>query len=232
LVSVIPIRQLEQKIPLPDNPQITLHIAGIALAIFSILVSFCADESDVAGSYFELLTEQQGLPVKPFDPLEELRRLRRRLAARMQQEDVREEICTDTTNVSYSEPVSLGAVVNQVDCIKKSLAVLHRSRIHMKPPYKGIFRGGRKLEDQRQMPPAIPRYTEPPRGEMTETVNTVLTALGIVGIVFGILSFYRGWEGDLSLGSLVCTSGAAIVAIGISGRCLASRCDLSVTEKR
>jgi len=58
-----------------------------------------------------------------------------------------------------------------------------------------------------------------------ETVNATLTALGIVGIVFGMLSFYRGWEGDLSLGSLVCTSGAAIVAIGISGRCLASRCD-------
>ena len=56
-----------------------------------------------------------------------------------------------------------------------------------------------------------------------EMVNATLTALGVVGIVFGISSFYRGWEGDLSLGSLVCTSGMAIVAIGIGGRCLASR---------
>ena len=181
--------------------------------------------SDVASSYFELLTEQQGLPVKPFEPLEELRRLRQRLAVRMQQNGFRGEMNTATTNVPGAEPVSLGAVVQQVNHIKKSLAVLHRSRIHTKPPHMGIFRNGRKLENARQMPTAIPQYAEMPKGGMMEAVNATLTAMGIIGIVFGILSFYRGWEGDLSLGSLVCTSGAAIVAIGISGRCLASRCD-------
>jgi hypothetical protein len=149
----------------------------------------------------------------------------------MQQADVQEEICTNTVHDPHTEPVSLGAVVNQVDGIKKSLAALHRSRMHTKPPHPGNFRSGRKLENPRQMP-ALPPYTEIPKGGVIEMVNAALTALGIVGIVFGILSFYRGWESDLSLGSLVCTSGLAIVAIGISGRCLASRCDSSETEKR
>jgi len=179
----------------------------------------------VSGSYFELLTEQQGLPVKPFDPLEELRRLREGLAARMQPTEVREEIRFKTPDILYNEPVSFDAVVNQVDRIKKSLTVLHRSRIHDRPTHRGIFRNVRKLERQKQTPKIIPRCTETHQGGTMETVNAVLTALGIVGIVFGILSFYRGWESDLSLGSLVCTSGAAIVAIGISGRCLASRSD-------
>lgn len=192
---------------------------------FSILIGVCADESDVTGSYFELLIEQQGFPAKPFDPLEELRRMRQRLAARMQQTDVREEINTDTTNVPFTEQASLGAVAEQVGRIKKSLAILHRSRIPAKPPHFGISRNGRKWENKRQKPTLVPQYTETQPGGTLETVSASLTALGIVGIVFGILSFYRGWESDLSLGFLVCTSGAAIVAIGISGRCLASRHD-------
>lgn len=161
--------------------------------------------------------------MKPFDPLEELRRLRQRLAARMQQTDVREEISPDTPDVSYSEPVSIETVVEQVDHVKKTLSVLHRPRIHEKLPHLGIFRRGRKWEDQRQKPTDVPQYTETHREGMLEMVNATLTALGMVGIVFGVSNFYRGWEGDLSLGSLVCTSGMAIVAIGIGGRCLASR---------
>jgi len=194
-----------------------------SLVNFSILTGLFADRFGVASSYFELLTEQQGLPVKPFDPLEELRRLRQRLAARMQQTNIREEVSTETTNVSYTEPVSLGTVVERVDHIKKSLSVLHRSRSPMKPPHLGIFRSGRKWENQRQKSTVVPEYTETSQGGIMEMVNATLTALGMVGIVFGISSFYRGWESDLSLGSLVCTSGMAIVAIGIGGRCLASR---------
>jgi len=51
--------------------------------------------------------------------------------------------------------------------------------------------------------------------------------LGIIAVVFGVLCFFRGLESDLSIGSLVCVTGAAIAVIGLGGRVLASRFDLS-----
>jgi len=228
----------------------------------------------MAGSYFDMLTEQQGIPAKPFDPVEELKRLRRELALRVQTPDnpptetvadpppslIHTEIVQaktiqaeiETTDIAAdvalpppcaitshetappeAEPVTLETVTKKVDEIKKTLVVWQRSRLHAKSgrntkPVRGdIFRGKRQSWNKRRKPSAVAQYLTTPQEGTLETVNAGLMAFGIVGIVFGVLSLFRGLETDLSVGSLVCATGAAIVVIGLGGRFLASRSNLS-----
>jgi hypothetical protein len=61
--------------------------------------------------------------------------------------------------------------------------------------------------------------TAPQEGTL-KMLNGGLIALGIIGVVFGIVSFCRGLESDLSFGSLVC-------ATGLGGRVLAARSDFA-----
>ncbi|MDR0327175.1 MAG: hypothetical protein LBI05_02640 [Planctomycetaceae bacterium] len=189
----------------------------------------------MAESYFELLTEQQGLPAKPFDPLGELRLLRRRLVLRLQNLECPEEIDAALSyeedipkNVPAPEPVSLESVVRQVSQMKKTLAIWRRSRIRAKRQRIAIFRKRHNFPKNRQVSPVPTQCLDVPKEGKWETIQTGLLSLGVIGVVFGILSFLRGWEIDLSLGSLVCASGATIVTIGITGLFLASHSDQSV----
>ena len=191
-----------------------------------------------------MLTEQQGIPAKPFDPVEELKRLRRGLMLRMQTSDEPEttakpsrlqaEIVTKNT-VSLppretappeTEPVSLETVVEKAGEIKKTLAIWQRSRLRTRSARGDLFRGNRTPRSKRKHPSVAAQYLinlAAPKEGTLETVSAGLMALGIVGVIFGILSFFRGLESDLSLSPLVGVTGAAIVVIGLGGRLLASR---------
>ena len=206
-----------------------------------------ADNSNMAGSYFELLTEQEGIPTKPFSPVEELQRLRRGLTLRLQtagqaaeqtseptprqtEIETKEPILSSTPAPASSETesVSLEAVMKKTGEMKKTLAIWQRSRLRTKTPRNDIFRGSafrkeRKSRNKKQKTTGIAQFLTTPQEATLETVNAGLMALGIVGVIFGVLSFFRGMESDLTIGSLVCTTGAAIVVIGLGGRLLASR---------
>lgn len=180
----------------------------------------------MAESYFELLTEQQGLPTIPFDPLVELKRLRRMLELRMQQHAPTPEVL-DVLPFP-SESVSMDAVLQKVEQMKKALAVVYRSRHLKRLPRGGIYRIPRQEWKKRSATLRAVQCGEVPQAEtlpegVLDTLNAGLMALGVIGVIFGVLSFLRGMESDLSLGSLVCASGAAIVSIGLGGRLLASR---------
>jgi len=201
----------------------------------------------MAGSYFELLTEQEGMPAKPFDPVGELKRLRRRLALRMIQVSEPQEkaslspcqwesetkdtvtVCSHLSKIADQAPThaSLEMVVKKVGSIKKTLVLWQRSRSRRKSPRTALFRGNRQFWCNRRIPAVVSQYLTAPKEGMLETVNAGLTVLGVVGIVFGVLNFLKGWENDLSLGWLVSVSGLAVITIGLSGRFLASRSDLS-----
>ena len=210
----------------------------------------------MAESYFEMLTEQHGIPAKPFDPVEELKRLRRGLTLRMQMsksaadeiaepptscvENAPEIIDTKETVSSPSyeaappeaEPIPQESVSEKIDKMKTSLVIWQRSRIHTRSARNDIFRGnslriGRNLRVKRHEPLVVSQYLTTPQEGTLETINAGLMALGIVSIVFGVLCFYRGLESDLSIGSLVCATGAAIVLIGLGGRFLVSLFDIS-----
>ena len=186
----------------------------------------------MAESYVDLLTEQEGIPAKPFDPVWELKRLRQRLALRMQmvqspkEDDVipfRIEITEkETVLPEIAGSVSLEAVVKKVGHMKKTLACWQFARLRKRSRRAGMFRGNRPLWNRRRVSLVVNQYLVPPPHGSLETVNAALTTLGIIGIVFGVLSFIRGWESDLSLGSLVCVSGLSVMTIGLAGRFLAS----------
>jgi len=189
----------------------------------------------VAESYFELLTEQQGVPAKPFDPLEELRRLRQRLALRIQRLECPEETSRlpfqDEIGLNDSrmpEPVSFEMVLKQVGSMKKTLASWQRSRSRTRPSRDGIFRARQKFSRQRYVPAVIVSSSGLHEERILEKVNIGLTALGMIGVVFGTLSFYRSWESDLSFGTLVCVSGSAMIAISFVGHLLTSHSDFSL----
>jgi len=195
----------------------------------------------MAESYFELLTEQEGIPAKPFDPVIELKRLRRGLTVRMQtSEPPKDEIAEmplfqtkekikgvsspPCESVSpETETISLESVMNKTGEMKKTLAMWQRSRQRTRPVRNDIFRGNRKPRIKRRSPLVVAQFLTAHQEETLETVNAGLMALGIVGIVFGVLSLIRGLESDVSIGSLVFATGAAIVMIGLGGRFLASR---------
>ena len=197
----------------------------------------------MAGSYFELLTGQEGLPTKPFDPVEELKRLRRELKLRTHSCEpphdevadpppqpigmVQADVETTTAVSPEIEPISLESVMQKTGEMKKTLAVLQRSRLRTHPNRKDMFRGNRKPRYKRQTPSVVARYLATPQEGTLESVIAGLMALGIIGVVFGILCVFRGLESDLTIGSLVCATGAAIVVIGLGGRLLASRSELS-----
>ena len=197
---------------------------------------------NMAESYFELLTRQEGLPAKPFDPVGELKRLRRMLALRMQisQLQVKTDLpplptepdTEDTPFLSFevvpseiTEPVSLEMMVKTVSGMQKALVLWQRSRSRRKSLRSNIFRGSRQFWNKRRIPLVVTPYFAVPQEGILETVNTGLTALGVIGIVFGILSLLRGWDSDLSLGTLISVSGLTIIAIGLGGRFIASHTD-------
>lgn len=207
----------------------------------------------MAESYFELLTGQQRLPAKPFDPVGELKRLRRSLALRIQNPNLPQEHAafSDSAEIEpdiiypFSPPdgtsppteprpfesVSLEAVVKNVSSIKNTLTIWQRSRARTKSPHKDIFRGKRpelrtRFGKTKQIPTVVSQYLSAPQEGTLEMINAGLMALGIIGVVFGLASFFRGWESDLSLGFIVCLSGAAITTVGLGGRFLAAYADL------
>ena len=203
----------------------------------------------MAGSYFELLTEQEGLPAKPFDPIEELKRLRRELMLRTQVSElsveeiacslpfrakiIQPEVSTKDVTLpppgkivpSEMESVSLESVTKKADEITKTLAIWQHSRHRTRPIRDDIFRGRREFWSKKQKPATVARFLTTPQEETLKTLNAGLMALGIIGVVFGVLSFFQGLESDFSLGSLVCVTGAAVIVIGLGGRFLASRLD-------
>ena len=196
----------------------------------------------MAESYFELLTEQRGLPAKPFDPLEELRCLRRRLALRIQNlecsgQEFPEAINTSplpdelrTNEIPLTEPATLEMVAKQVGAMKKTmrktLVMWQRSRLRTKSPREDLFRSRQRGLNRSGVSTMLAQYLTPPQEGMLEMLQAGLTALGVIGVVFGALSFFRGWESDLSLGSMVCASGATVVAIGVAGILFASHDNL------
>jgi len=177
-----------------------------------------------------MLTGQQRLPAKPFDPLEELKQLRQRLTLRMQASGSgppATPLETEIPRIPHreTEPVSLETVVNKVENIKNSLAVWQRSRARSRVLHRNLFQNNRRtLTKKKEILTLADQYNVPQEG-ILETFNAALTALGIVGAIFGVMSLSRGWEGDLSVGSWVCASGAAIVVLGLGGRFLASGAD-------
>ncbi|MCL2005788.1 MAG: hypothetical protein FWG73_06450 [Planctomycetaceae bacterium] len=193
----------------------------------------------MAESYFDWLTEQQGLPAKPFDALEELKQLRRKLAARIQTSEfsatdtpvLPAKIETNDEPDTQTEDASLDSALNAVANMKQTLAACQQSSQRIKPQCSNLFRGresqAEENADERTqspivLPAAVSQELNVPQDSMLETINAGLMALGIIGVVFGLLSFYRGWESDLSFGTLASASGAAIVAVGFCGRLLAS----------
>ena len=181
---------------------------------------------DVAESYFELLTEQEGIPVKTFDPVGELKCLRRKLAQRMQTlEPPENEKKPEIIPLIQMESISLETVTTKVSEMKKTLLHWQRSRFRQRSLRSNMFRGDRRW-CKRQIPSVVTQYLAAPQEKTLETLNAGLTALGVIGITFGILSVFRGWESDFSLGFLVSLSGLAVIAIGFGGRILATRSDL------
>ena len=189
----------------------------------------------MAESYFELLTENRGFPAKTFEPLEELKRIRRGLALRLQNLEPAAQgaplslagLVPHDTAFSPAEPTLLESVVEQVGGMKNTLAIWQRSRTRSKTTQSDIFRGDRKPASGGRFSLADAEHPAGSQEGMLDRVNAGLTALGVIGVVFGFLSFFRGWESDLSLGSMVCLSGASIVAIGLCGNFLAMRAELS-----
>jgi len=211
----------------------------------------------MAESYFELLTEQQGLPAKPFDPLEELRLLRRKLDLRLQKS---EPPAADTAGnpslsakievaevpapplpcksplpeipVSAAVSASLVAVAEKVENLQTVLTTWQSPPEHtgQKLPKQQRPSRGQFGQDPTQSLPggtntaalSVHQNPDMPQGRMLETLNAGLTALGVIGAIYGVLTFYQGWEGDLSLSSWICMSGAAIIVLGLSGRFLAA----------
>ena len=197
-------------------------------------------------SYFELLTEQEGIPAKSFDPVEELKRLRRGLTLRLQiskpsaeevadllpfqaESETKEAVPLPSGKMELpdSEPVSFESVMQKAGEIKKTLTFWQRSRIRTKPGRNAIFRGIQKVRYSRAKSLGVAQFLTTPQEGTLKTVNAGLMALGMIAVVFGVLCFFRGLESDLSIGSLVCVTGAAIAVIGLGGRVLASRFDLS-----
>jgi len=182
----------------------------------------------VEESFYELLADHRDIPVETFDPLMELKRLRRRLALRLQSAKQSEQFVSveplplpeeiDSQRVVSSEPVSYEAVTEKVDSMKRTLTIWQRSRLR-----------ARLLHQIRQIPSMPSQCLNNSQERMLEMVNTGLTALGIIGVVFGTLSlgyhWSDHWKSDLSLGTLISVSGAAIIVIGIGGRLLASHAD-------
>jgi len=224
----------------------------------------------MAESYFELLTGQQGLPVKSFDPLAELRLLRRKLDLRLQKSELP---AADTAGslslpakievagvpapplpcepppteipVYAAEPAPLEAVVEQVENLQTVLTTWQspheyagqrlpspeQSNPEQSHPEQS-YRGQPGQEHAQPLPDGkktallhAHQNLDVPQGRMLETLNACLTALGVIGAVYGVLTFHRGWEGDLPLSSWICMSGAAIIALGLSGRFLAACCE-------
>ena len=182
--------------------------------------------------------------MQPFDPVGEVRRLRRRLALHIQACEQPErdslpvcqpEIEAQTIALPLpAEPFSLEIIVEQVGEMRKTLATWQRFRQPKKTPPTPIFRGDRQSRRQKRLHPVEPQYlvetqylTAPREGTL-ETINAGLTALGIVGIVFGILSFSHGWTSGLSMGLQVSLSGLAVIVVGLGGRFLSSQVDPSV----
>jgi len=181
----------------------------------------------MAESYFDLLTTRQGLPAKPFDPLEELRLLRRRLTERLQtSEPPMEPPPVETLETALflnceTEPGSLEAVANKTESTEGSPG----EPVILPFVEETKKSNAVKLEGETQRNDGVRRRITQGygTGQILDTLNGSLITLGIIGIVFGVLSFFRGWNGDLPLGSLVLVSGLAIVVTGLGGRFLASR---------
>jgi predicted small integral membrane protein len=184
----------------------------------------------VAESYFELLTEQQGLPAKTFDPLGELKRIRRKLALRMHSSDIPDDIGLFTfqekaepNDSARPEPIALDAVIEKVNTIKRTLTVWHRSRSRfpMRQARFGIFRSYQTKRNRKHISSVVAQYIELSQVGKLDKINAALIATGIVGVIFGALNFFCGGSSDVSFSTLICASGATIVAIGFSGRFLA-----------
>lgn len=205
---------------------------------------------DMGDSYFELLTGQQGFPAKAFDPLEEIRRIRRNLDLRLKSVDIKHaELHTEVPSSVAShfvaesietiplEPVAIETVTRHVAGMKRTLSMWQRSRSRSKTSPLETYRGVQKRvtapqkATEKNVHTAVEQYiaecfsnasSDLPQ-EVLEKLNAGFIVLGMVGIFFGSLVLLWGWSHDLSFGSTVCLSGASIVAVGLGGHFLASR---------
>ena len=254
-----------------------------------------ADNSDVS-DYFDWLTEQQGMPAKPFDPLEELKQLRRKIALRLQKTELPNVNIPDCDcpadgrspcgqsalyrahpghnhpgqnhpgqNAVYpepgtvlssqtlssqtlptqpsaplnagsfghtesrpqeKEPISLDTALETVSRMKKTLAAHHQASRRAGQTPSAPFRSRWQHENVRQVAERLAEVArsiqnlDAPKENVLEKFNVGFISLGIAGVIFGILSFYRGWESDLMFGTVASASGAAIIAIGVGGQLL------------
>lgn len=196
-------------------------------------------------SYFELLAGQQGFPVKTFDPLGEMKRLRRGLALRLQnlEQPVKDNMLSAPAEIEMKyvspvlphesvtsesepppmEPISLESVVKKADDIKNTLTMWQRSRYRAKATHIDIFRGDRRFWNGKRVTSVVTQYLAVPQERILEHANAGLIAIGVIGVIFGFLNVLHGYESGLSLGTVVCCSGASIIAIGLGGNFLASR---------
>ena len=177
----------------------------------------------MAKSYFDMLTQHDGLSAKQFDPLEELRLLRRKLAMRLQAFDADpamvEAIEIEPVSVADSQHVSFEEVVCQMTSIKETLACATQRTI---PQHHTMLQTA-----ERDLPPEVASEESERIGvhlhnvgvlPLLDTLNVSLISLGMVGVIFGMLNLSWGVESNLPFASLAAASGAVIVAVGIAGR--------------
>ena len=141
--------------------------------------------------------------------------------------------------------VSLESLANTIENVRETLAIVqpiqeqhcHQECTRPVPsePVMGFPRDIHAVEEQgsenrSQISAVIVQNLGAPQEKLLNTFNVAMTALGIIGVVFGMLSFSRGWEGDLPLGSWISASGGAIIALGLGGRFFASRTEQKITE--
>jgi hypothetical protein len=180
----------------------------------------------MAGSYFELITEQDGLPAETFDPIRELKRLRRSLDLRLQSPQVAdvlrsaaEPTAKNADSAAAGEPLTLESVAHQVATMKRTLSSMQHSRPKTKPNRTDLYRGKQKFRNKKDVSVNSDQMGIP----QLEITAMGLTALGLIGLVFGGLCLLRGWESDLSIGYPVSLSGLTIIAVGLGGRFFADQ---------
>jgi hypothetical protein len=166
-----------------------------------------------------------------FDPIQEVRHLRQELALRLAMLASKPSIepkPEPTPDVHVTVPVSAESLNKQIQRTKRVLGFLQmpgKSRTSA-----ALFKGRPQKTSQHSAvaePQPISFVSQLQKHSESllcrlERMNAGFTALGLVGIVFGVLCLVRGFDRDLSLGYPVCASGLTMILTGLGGYFLAS----------